>query len=60
MDRLKIDVPSLATSLTVPELGQIADLFARYIPKSQKSIDKKNAAIEHQLVSSASVLHSLL
>lgn len=50
VDRLKIDVPSLAMSLTVPELAQMADLFARYVPKSQKSIDKNNAAIENQLV----------
>ncbi|XP_034234484.1 RB1-inducible coiled-coil protein 1 isoform X2 [Thrips palmi] len=50
VDRLRIDVPSLAMSLTVPELGQIAKLFAKYTPKSQKSIDKNNAAIENQLV----------
>lgn len=58
VNRLKIDVPGLAMSLTVPELDQIANLFARYTPKSQKSIDKNNAAIENQLVKL--FIHSIL
>lgn len=50
VDRLKTDVPNLAMSLTVPELGQLADFFARSVPRNKKSVDKDATTIEENLV----------
>ncbi|KAJ1525712.1 hypothetical protein ONE63_008923 [Megalurothrips usitatus] len=50
VDRLKTDVPNLAMSLTVPELGQLADFFARSVPRNKKSVDKDATTIEENLI----------
>lgn len=56
VDRLKTEVPNLATSLTVPEISQLADLFTRSISKTLKTVEKNSTAIEEHLVRVRTVL----
>ncbi|XP_026289060.1 RB1-inducible coiled-coil protein 1 isoform X1 [Frankliniella occidentalis] len=54
VDKLKIDVPNLAMSLTVPEPSQLANLFLKSVLRTQNSLEKENAAIEKRLVTAVS------
>ncbi|KAK3908461.1 RB1-inducible coiled-coil protein 1 [Frankliniella fusca] len=50
VEKLKTDVPNLAMSLTLPEPSQLANLFLKSALRTQKSLEKENAAIEEHLV----------